>query len=125
MRRLFLVDLRAVVGQVVGGLAVVADVRLVAQEMEPVLIVVADGNDGEEVFALAGGLDLVGAVAVDHVKAVRGHALNGLALQKGHGVRAVGIMLFVHKLTSELLCAKKQRTPIGCAEKYWINQLSR
>ena len=80
MRRLFLVDLRAVIRQVVGGLPIIADIRLMAQLMEPAAVVTTRGNDGKEVLAVAGALDLVGAVAVDHVKGVGRHALDGLAL---------------------------------------------
>ena len=114
------IDPRAVIGQVVGRLPVIADVRLVAQLVQPTAVVAACGDGGEEVLAVAGALDLVGAVAVDHVKAVRGHALDGLSLQRGDGLRTMGLLFMLHKLTSGIVCAKKQRTQLRVRCKYWL-----
>lgn len=75
-----LVPKRTILRQVVGGLPVIADVRLVAEQMQALLIIAARGDDGEKVFGIAGGLYFVRAVAVDHIKGVGQHTLNGLTL---------------------------------------------
>ena len=45
-----------------------------------VLAMAACGNGGEEVFGIAGALDFIGAVAIDHIKGIGHHTLNGLTL---------------------------------------------